>query len=141
MSEASEFPALRGELPVEGPHNIYFDVDHTLLFVDQHTNVLRPGARQAMQRLKESGHSVYVWSAGGKEYVERMVVLHELAEWVDGCFDKSPKVVPSPDWIIDDDWYLVEKYSGYLVSQYKTIDEMDKEFDAIIEALMGLGHV
>jgi hypothetical protein len=141
VSQSPDFPALRGELPGEGPHNIYFDVDHTLLFVDQYTNVLRPGARQAMQRLKESGHSVYVWSAGGKEYVERMVVLHELAEWVDGCFDKNPKVDPSPDWIIDDDWYLVEKYNGYLVSQYKRIDEMDNEFEAIIEALMGLGHL
>jgi hypothetical protein len=136
-----DFPALRGSFPDQGPFNIYFDVDHTLVYVDQHKNVLRPGARQAMARLKEAGHSVYVWSAGGKEYVERMVVLHELAEWVDGCFDKNPRVDPSPDLIIDDDWYLVEKYGGYLVSQYKIVNELDREFHAIIEALSGLGHV
>jgi hypothetical protein len=141
LSLGDEFPALRGSFPEQGPFNIYFDVDHTLVYVDQHKNVLRPGARQAMARLKEAGHSVYVWSAGGKEYVERMVVLHELAEWVDGCYDKSPRVDPSPDLIIDDDWYLVEKYGGYLVSQYKTINELDREFHAIIEALTGLGHV
>lgn len=141
MSLVESFPALRGAFPDAGPFNVYFDVDHTLVFVDQHQNVLRPGARHAMSKLKEAGHSVYVWSAGGKEYVERMVVLHELVEWVDGCFDKSPRVDPAPDWIIDDDWYLVEKYGGYLVSQYKAINEMDREFHAIIEALSGQGHL
>ena len=141
MSLPAEFPALRGQLPGEGPHNIYFDVDHTLVYVDQHSNVLRPGARQAMQRLKASGHSVYVWSAGGKEYVERMVVLHELVEWVDGCFDKSPKVDPSPDWIIDDDWYLVEKYGGHCVSQYKEVDDADRELHDVLVRLAELGHL
>ncbi len=107
--------------------NIFFDVDHTLVFIDSSTNVLRPGAHDAMRLLKAAGHGVYVWSAGGAQYVERVVAMHGLAEWVDGCFDKDPRVQPSPDFIIDDDWYLVEKYGGHLVSQYRAINHEDDE--------------
>lgn len=118
------------------PLNIFFDVDHTLVFVDQHTNALRPRAHEAMRTLKEAGHGVYVWSAGGQHYVERVVQVHGLAEWVDGCFDKDPRVQPRPDFIIDDDWYLVEKYGGHLVSQYKAVDENDRELLDAIEAAL-----
>lgn len=107
--------------------NIFFDVDHTLVFATQHANNLRPGAHAAFRRLKAEGHMVYVWSAGGKDYVEKVVEIHGLIEWVDGCFDKDPKVEPRPDFIIDDDWYLVEKYGGHLVSQYKIVNDEDSE--------------
>ena len=116
--------------------NIFFDVDHTLVFIDSSTTVLRPGAHDAMRRLKEAGHDVYVWSAGGALYVERVVEMHGLAEWVSGCFDKDPRVQPSPDFIIDDDWYLVEKYGGHLVSQYKAVNLDDVELLAAIERLL-----
>lgn len=112
--------------------NVFFDVDHTLVFVTQDSNNLRPGAHHAMRTLKEAGHGVFVWSAGGKDYVERIVDIHELREWVDGCFDKDPRVQPAPDFIIDDDWFLVEKYGGHLVSQYKAVDHTDQE---LIEAM------
>ncbi len=59
--------------------NVFFDVDHTLVFIDQHTNALRPGAQQAMQRLKEAGHGVYGWSASGLAHVERVVHMHGLS--------------------------------------------------------------
>lgn len=107
--------------------NVYFDVDHTLVYPTQAASALRPGAREAMARIKAAGHSVYVWSAGGQAYSERTVARHGLGEWVDGCFDKHPRVDPPPDVIIDDDWYLVEKYGGYLVSQYKAVNERDRE--------------
>src|SRR4029079_2140264 len=100
--------------------NVFFDVDHTLVFIDQHTNALRPGAHDAMKRLKAAGHGVYVWSASGLAHVERVVHMHGLTEWVDGMFDKDPRVQPYPDFIIDDDWYLVEKYGGDPGSPYKT---------------------
>lgn len=121
--------------------NVFFDVDHTLVYVSQSTNALRPGAHEAMRRIKDAGHGVYVWSAGGKEYVERIVALHELAEWVDGCFDKDPRVEPYPDFIIDDDWYLVQKYGGHLVSQYKRVDDGDRELLAVLDVLAELGHL
>src|SRR5690606_38666997 len=111
-----------------GALNVFFDVDHTLVYVDQHTNILRPGAHDAMETLKKAGHDVFVWSAGGKAYVERIVDMHGLIKWVDGCFDKDPRVEPTPHFIIDDDWYLVEKYSGFLVTQYKAVNPADREF-------------
>ncbi len=120
--------------------NVFFDVDHTLLFTDQHGNALRPRAHEAMQRIKAAGHNVYVWSAGGKTYVERVMETHGLAEWVDGCFDKDPRVEPRPDFIVDDDWYLVEKYGGHLVSQYKAVDDCDRELLEATERLAYLGY-
>jgi hypothetical protein len=124
-----------------GKLHVFFDVDHTLVFANQHANVLRPGAHVAMQTIKAAGHFVWVWSAGGKEYSERIVEMHGLSEWVDGCHDKSPRVDPKPDVIIDDDWYLVEKYGGYLVSQYKEVNHDDRELLDILEKLQELGHL
>jgi hypothetical protein len=121
--------------------NVFFDVDHTLVFIDKDTNSLRPGAHDAMRRIKAAGHGVYVWSASGEAHVRRVVAMHGLSEWVDGMFDKDPRVQPYPDFIIDDDWYLVEKYGGHCVSQYKAIDHDDREFEAAIERLIELGHL
>jgi len=121
--------------------NVYFDVDHTLVYPSQHENALRPGAHDAMQRLKDAGHGVFVWSAGGAEYVRRVVELHGLGHLVDGCHDKDPRVEPFPDFIIDDDWYLVQKYGGHLVSQYKAVDESDVELADALLRLAELGHL
>lgn len=123
------------------PINVFYDVDHTLVFVSHEVNALRPRAHESMQRLKAAGHGVYVWSAGGKDYVERIVDMHGLRPWVDGCFDKDPKVQPRPDFIIDDDWYLVEKYGGHCVSQYKAVDDSDSELITALESLAKLGHL
>jgi hypothetical protein len=121
--------------------NVFFDVDHTLVYPTQHFNALRPGAHEAMLKIREAGHGVYVWSAGGGEYSQRIVEMHGLAELVDGCFDKDPRVQPKPDFIIDDDWYLVEKYGGHCVSQYKSVDETDTAFQEVIVRLAELGHL
>ncbi len=121
--------------------NIFFDVDQTLVHIDQHVNLLRPGAHDAMRRLKEAGHDVYVWSATGEMHVRRIVALHGLSEWVDGMFDKDARVQPRPDFIIDDDWYLVEKYGGHCVSQYKGHNPEDREFEEALLRLAELGHL
>jgi hypothetical protein len=116
--------------------NVYFDVDHTLVHISAELNVLRPGAAEAMRRLKDAGHAVYVWSASGLAHVERIVDMHGLSEWVDGMHDKDPRVQPTPDFIIDDDWYLVQKWGGYCVSQYKAVDESGAELLLAIESLV-----
>lgn len=116
--------------------NVFFDVDHTLVLARESANHLRPGAHDAMRLLKEAGHAVYVWSAGGEEYVRKVVHMHGLHAWVDGCFDKDPRVQPAPDFIIDDDWYLVQKYGGHCVSQYKVIDESDRELLIAVEVVL-----
>ena len=120
--------------------NIFFDVDHTLLLNTKDYSVLRPGAHISMQKLSELGNEVHVWSAGGKTYCERIVEQHGLTNWVTDCHDKSPKVQPQPDVIIDDDHYLVEKYGGYTVSQYKKIDENDRELLEITEQIIEGEH-
>ena len=48
---------------------------------------------------------------------------------------------PTPDLIIDDDWYLVEKYGGYCVSQYKKVDESDRELLEIVEKIAERGDL
>lgn len=121
--------------------NIFFDVDHTLVYPTQHFNALRPGAHEVMLKIREAGHGVYVWSAGGGEYSQRVVEMHGLTDLVDGCFDKDPRVQPRPDFIIDDDWYLVEKYGGHHVSQYKEIDDSDRELHDVLVRLSELGHL
>lgn len=126
---------------LEGQLNVFFDVDHTLIYVDQHHNVLRPGSVHAIERMKDAGHSVYIWSAGGQAYVERVVEKHSLGTLVSGCFDKDPRVQPRPHFIIDDDWYLVEKYGGFLVSQYKEVNPDDREFFEILDHLTDMGHL
>jgi len=126
---------------VSDPLNIFFDVDHTLVFVTQHVNALRPGTREVMAQMKDAGHTIYVWSAGGEEYSKRTVQKHGLTDWVEDCFDKHPKVQPTPDIIIDDDWYLVEKYGGYCVTQYKSVDETDREFHRVAAELEEQGHL
>ncbi len=117
--------------------NVYFDVDQTLICINAELNALRPGAAEAMRQLKHAGHDVYVWSASGLAHVERVVALHGLNEWVDGMHDKDPRVQPPPDYIIDDDWYLVEKWGGYCVSQYRTVDEGDGELLRAVAELLG----
>ena len=121
--------------------NIFFDVDHTLVYANQHANSLRPGAHAAMETLKAAGHGVYVWSAGGEDYVKKTVAIHGLGHLVDGCFDKDPRVQPYPDFIIDDDWYLVQKYGGHCVSQYKAVNDEDTEFNDALLRLAELGHL
>lgn len=121
--------------------NIFFDVDHTLVLPTAERNNLRPGAHEVMRSLKVAGHGVYVWSAGGQAYVERVVELHALVEFVDGCFDKDPRVDPRPDFIIDDDWFLVEKYGGHCVPQYKAVNAADRALHEALEALRALGHL
>ena len=43
--------------------------------------------------------------------------------------------------IIDDDWYLVEKYGGYCVSQYKEVNESDRELLEIVDKLAERGDL
>ncbi len=94
-----------------------------------------------MECFKAAGHRVFVWSAGGATYVEKVVATHGLSVFVDGCFDKDPRVEPRPDFIVDDDWYLVEKYGGCLVSQYRALDPGDRGLYAVLDHFVRLGHL
>ena len=72
--------------------NIFVDVDLTL--VDAGGNLL-DGVREALQRLKEKGCHLYLWSTVGVEYARTVAARHRLSGLFEGYAAK-------PDIIIDD---------------------------------------
>jgi hypothetical protein len=74
------------------PLNISIDVDGTLL--DENENLV-PQAREGLQRLKEAGHNLQLWSGGGADYASKCAAKHKLT----GLFDSYAK---KPDVAIDD---------------------------------------
>ena len=103
--------------------NIFFDVDQTILGMD---NSLRPGVRETMTALTESGHRVYVWSGMGirRETIRR----HDLEGLVSGLYQKplydyeerlEELGVPfPPDFVVDDDPQVVSAFGGIWVPPY-----------------------
>ncbi len=74
------------------PLNISIDVDGTLL--DENEKPV-PQARESLQLLKDAGHCLQLWSAGGADYAYKQAVKHELTD----LFDSYGK---KPDIAIDD---------------------------------------
>jgi hypothetical protein len=72
--------------------NIFIDVDLTL--VDANGKLL-DGAKEALQRLRDAGCHLFLWSTCGMEYCRKVAVLHGLAELFEGFSAK-------PDIVIDD---------------------------------------
>ncbi len=72
--------------------NIFVDVDLTL--VDANGQLLE-GAREGLQRLKDKGCHLFLWSTGGLDYVRSVAERHQLTALFDGF-------VAKPDIIIDD---------------------------------------
>ena len=115
---------------------IFFDVDHTILLSDSEVYALRPGVAELFQALKDMGHLVYLWTASGEVHARRLVERYDLQDLVLDCFDKDPVHVPMlPAMVIDDDWYLIEKYKGILVSQYKEVDPEDRELYRVLDCM------
>ena len=72
--------------------NVFVDVDLTL--VDANCKLLG-GAREALQRLRDEGCHLFLWSTGGADYCRKVAQLHGLTELFEGFTAK-------PDIIIDD---------------------------------------
>lgn len=72
--------------------NIFIDVDLTL--VDAQGRLL-DGARDALQRFREEGCHLFLWSSVGVDYARKIAKLHGLSEMFEGYASK-------PDIIIDD---------------------------------------
>ena len=72
--------------------NIFVDVDLTL--VDANGKLL-PGARQGLQRLRDEGCHLFLWSTCGADYCRKVANLHGLSELFEGFTAK-------PDILIDD---------------------------------------
>ena len=72
--------------------NIFVDVDLTL--IDANCKLLE-GARPALQRLREAGCHLFLWSTCGADYCRNVAQLHGLTELFEGFTAK-------PDIVIDD---------------------------------------
>jgi len=73
---------------------ICFDVDGTIYgspFSHKGEPVLNVKTVQLMQLLKDhvKNCKIYVWSGGGKEYAEQIVIKFGLERWVDKCLAKQ----------------------------------------------------
>jgi hypothetical protein len=72
--------------------NIFVDVDLTL--VDANCRLLE-GAREGLQRLRDAGCHLFLWSTCGSEYCTKVAQLHGLTHLFEGFSAK-------PDIVIDD---------------------------------------
>jgi hypothetical protein len=71
---------------------VFVDVDPTL--IDANGKLL-DGAREALQRLRDEGCHLFLWSTGGADYCRKVAHLHGMTEFFEGFTAK-------PDIIIDD---------------------------------------
>ncbi len=72
--------------------NVFVDVDLTLVDAQ---GKLYPGAGEALQRLKDEGCHLFLWSSVGMEYAQKVATVHRLTHLFEGYSAK-------PDIIIDD---------------------------------------
>lgn len=72
--------------------NIFIDVDLTL--VDAKGRLL-DGAREALQRFRDEGCHLFLWSSVGADYARKIAAVHQLTDYFEGF-------VAKPDIAIDD---------------------------------------
>ena len=67
-----------------------FDVDGCL--IDSLTGTsLRPGAGELLATLRQRGHRVVLWSAGGADYARQRAAIHGIDAHVDAFHDKAER--------------------------------------------------
>ncbi len=116
--------------------NIFFDMDYTLLGWD---NTLRPNTREVMQRLKDDGHTLYVWSGVGIRWAE--VREHKLEPFITDCFRKPitdfvgaverANLPVKPDFVIDDYPDVPTALGGMFVQPYFNNSSADNEMERL----------
>ncbi len=72
--------------------NVFVDVDLTLVDAK---GALLPGAKQGLEKLRDAGCHLYLWSSVGVEYARKVAALHRLTDLFEGYAAK-------PDIVIDD---------------------------------------
>jgi hypothetical protein len=120
--------------------NVFFDVDFTLITWNYQ---LRPHVREVFQRLKEDGHTIYLWSGMGERW--EVVEQFALGELVSGCFSKPlydhvarlPELgVPMcPDFVVDDHEEVVTAFGGAVIQPPHSPLDADREMLRIYEAI------
>ena len=127
--------------------NVFFDVDNTLIMWNGR---LRNHTREVFERLRETGHTIYIWSGVG---IRRWDMRrHDLDEFVEDYFikplDNHHERLPAlgvpfaPDFVIDDHKTVVDAFGGYHISDMVTEDDRELlDVLAAIEEMAGMGDV
>ena len=115
---------------------IFFDVDYTILGLD---DSLRPGTIETLQKIKDDGHEIYIWSGMGERW--EVVKKHDLESLISGVYEKPTHhfherleelgVPFEPDFVIDDYPEVVAAFSGVWVPPYFFKRTVDQEMDRI----------
>ncbi|MBI4232844.1 MAG: hypothetical protein HY686_00190 [Chloroflexi bacterium] len=129
--------------------HIFFDMDYTILAVD---GTLRPGVQELFQRLKEDGHTLYIWSGMGVRKGE--VQQLGLDGYVDGVFEKpiqdyqqvldrklaKGELPALPNLVVDDYPEIVSALGGILVKPYFFKNPSDREMERIYDIIRELSQ-
>ena len=113
--------------------NVFFDVDNTLIMWNGR---LRNHTREVFERLRETGHTIYIWSGVG---IRRWDMRrHDLDEFVEDYFikplDNHHERLPAlgvpfaPDFVIDDHKTVVEFVEDYFI---KPLDNHHERLPAL----------
>jgi hypothetical protein len=119
---------------------IFFDVDDTI--ISSQTGGLRPLVKEVFAALTSDGHEVYVWSAMGLRWIA--LERHALAQMVVDCYAKpngrgwNPYVPLTPDFVVDDEAPIVERFGGYCVTPYLQDDSRDRAMLEVLTAVRAL---
>ena len=119
---------------------IFFDVDYTILGLD---DSLRPGTMETLQKIKDDGHEIYIWSGMGERW--EVVKKHNLEPLISGVYGKPTHhfqerleelgVPFEPDFVIDDYPEVVAAFSGVWVPPYFFKRSVDQEMDRIYQII------
>ena len=99
--------------------NVFVDVDLTL--VDANRKLV-DGARQGLQRLRDEGCHLFLWSTCGPDYCRQIAALHGLTEFFEGFTAK-------PDIIIDD-------MPSTCVTQFVYDVRQERSWPALVERII-----
>ncbi len=124
---------------------IFFDVDYTILGLD---DSLRPRTKETLERLKNEGHELYLWSGMGERW--EVVEKHELTPLVSGVYEKPTHhfherleelgVPFEPDFVIDDYPEVVAAFGGVWVPPYFFKRSFDEEMNRIYRIVNDFVH-
>ncbi|MBA3423959.1 MAG: HAD family hydrolase [Rubrobacteraceae bacterium] len=110
--------------------NVFFDVQGTLISGGRP----RPLVREALSKLSEMDHHIYLWSSAGSGYARAAAEFLGVKDIVFGCFGKSIPPPVSVDFVVDDQPDFAESHGGYAIPPFDG-DPNDEELWKVVEKL------
>ena len=125
--------------------NVFFDVDYTLIADD---GSLRPHVHEVFQKIKDDGHTIYIWSGVGIRW--EVVNRHDLRQYIETCYlkplsDYKETLIElgadvMPDFVIDDYPEVVSAFGGVWVPPYFFKRSFDEEMNRIYRIVNDFVH-